>query len=165
MSSGCTCKTTKNKRTNNSSDSDSDVWASESDVEERFEPKTNEFYGLDNTPMHINLVSLKRKHGKQGYLDGLSQSKEESLQKGFDDGYPLGAKIGEKIGQLLAEVSFLKFNNQIEEKTYDEAMSDLAVTNVLSFKYFSENLSLTDILDHPVIKKWTKKLSSINSME
>jgi hypothetical protein len=44
---------------------------------------------------------LKEKHETEGYRDGVTEGKADSVQKGFDEGYSLGATLGLRIGKIL----------------------------------------------------------------
>ncbi|KAI1473702.1 hypothetical protein F4774DRAFT_30032 [Daldinia eschscholtzii] len=44
---------------------------------------------------------LQTQHTTEGYRDGITVGKAESIQAGFDEGFDLGAEIGLKAGQLL----------------------------------------------------------------
>lgn len=44
---------------------------------------------------------LKEKHETEGYRDGVTKGKAESVQKGFDEGHSLGATLGLRIGKIL----------------------------------------------------------------
>jgi len=48
-----------------------------------------------------DIPRLKEKHETEGYRDGVTKGKAESVQKGFDEGYGLGATLGLKIGKIL----------------------------------------------------------------
>ncbi|KAL3955030.1 hypothetical protein ACCO45_010593 [Purpureocillium lilacinum] len=44
---------------------------------------------------------LETEHATAGYREGITVSKESSMQAGFDEGFSLGAAIGLQVGQLL----------------------------------------------------------------
>jgi len=44
---------------------------------------------------------LKEKHETEGYRDGVTKGKAETVQAGFDEGYGLGAVLGLRIGKIL----------------------------------------------------------------
>ena len=48
-----------------------------------------------------DIPRLKEKHETEGYRDGVTRGKAESVQKGFDEGYSLGATLGLRIGKIL----------------------------------------------------------------
>jgi hypothetical protein len=48
-----------------------------------------------------DIPRLKEKHETEGYRDGVTKGKAESVQKGFDEGYSLGATLGLRIGKIL----------------------------------------------------------------
>ncbi|KAH3664289.1 hypothetical protein OGAPHI_004641 [Ogataea philodendri] len=130
-----------------------DVWLSD---DEEFKPNTSEMYGsIENEPKHADLLSLKRKHAKQGYLDGISKAKEESLQQGFDDGYPIGARIGALVGEILASLKLLLDSSMISVNDYDTALKELNITKVLQPEFFDSKLNIAGERTHPAIQKWT----------
>jgi len=47
-----------------------------------------------------DIPRLKEKHQKEGYRDGVTRGKAQSVQKGFDEGYGLGAVLGLRIGRV-----------------------------------------------------------------
>jgi len=44
---------------------------------------------------------LKEKHETEGYRDGVTKGKAETVQAGFDEGYGLGAVLGLRVGKIL----------------------------------------------------------------
>ncbi|PVH78474.1 hypothetical protein DL98DRAFT_421963 [Cadophora sp. DSE1049] len=48
-----------------------------------------------------DIPRLREKHETEGYRDGVTKGKGESVQAGFDEGYGLGAVLGLKIGKIL----------------------------------------------------------------
>ena len=50
---------------------------------------------------HSDIPRLREKHEKEGYRDGVTKGKAETVQKGFDEGYSLGAVMGLRIGKVL----------------------------------------------------------------
>jgi Essential protein Yae1, N terminal len=44
---------------------------------------------------------LEQKHETEGYRDGVTKGKAETVQAGFDEGYGLGAVLGLRIGKVL----------------------------------------------------------------
>lgn len=48
-----------------------------------------------------DIPRLKEKHETEGYRDGVTKGKAESIQKGFDGGYGLGAVLGLRVGKIL----------------------------------------------------------------
>ncbi|KAG7814279.1 hypothetical protein KL921_000553 [Ogataea angusta] len=129
-----------------------DIWLSD---DEEYKPAASENYGSgENGPVHVDLLFLKRKHAKQGYLDGISKAKEESLQQGFDEGYPIGARIGARIGEILAQMKTLLRVSKITAKEYDSAFYELNIKKVLQTDYFDSKLDMLDERKHPIIRKW-----------
>ncbi|ESX02683.1 hypothetical protein KL918_002548 [Ogataea parapolymorpha] len=129
-----------------------DIWLSD---DEEYKPAATETYGLDdNGPVHVDLLSLKRKHAKQGYLDGISKAKEESLQQGFDEGYPIGARIGARVGEILAQMKSLLMSSKISAEEYDSAFHELNIKKVLQTDFFDTKLNMLDERNHPIIRKW-----------
>ena len=48
-----------------------------------------------------DIPRLKDKHETEGYRDGVTKGKAESVQAGFDEGYGLGAVLGLRVGKVL----------------------------------------------------------------
>ncbi|KAL7662601.1 Protein YAE1 [[Candida] zeylanoides] len=92
----------------------------------------------------VSTGDIERIHVKQGYVDGLSRAKEDSLQRGFDDGYPTGAQYGIRAGQVLARLA-------PDDPRLAEARRELNIANLLQRAYFDANLNADD---HPVLAKW-----------
>ncbi|KAF7877257.1 hypothetical protein EAF04_000940 [Stromatinia cepivora] len=57
-------------------------------------------FGVGNTEIS-DIPRLKEKHETEGYRDGVTKGKAESVQKGFDEGYGLGAVLGLRIGKVI----------------------------------------------------------------
>ncbi|APA08793.1 hypothetical protein SS1G_02581 [Sclerotinia sclerotiorum 1980 UF-70] len=57
-------------------------------------------FGGGNTEIS-DIPRLKEKHETEGYRDGVTKGKAESVQKGFDEGYGLGAVLGLRIGKVI----------------------------------------------------------------
>lgn len=111
-----------------------DVWGSDDSIIET-QDSTNE----------AEVADIKRRQTKQGYLDGLVTSQESELQGGFDNAFPKGAELGVLVGQLLAEI------HCYDEGRFKEAQKELNITNVLSRKYFDDDLEMNG---HELIEKW-----------
>lgn len=88
---------------------------------------------------------IERTHHKQGYLDGLSNAKELSLQDGFDEGFPSGAKLGIEVGRILSILLCY------DKNLFEQCKKELGINKVLDKKYFDEDLN---ILNHELINKW-----------
>lgn len=151
----------RNKCEDNDSKEDSDVWISEDE--------DNSSNRDDNTPSipidrneekhNLSIQSLKRKHEKQGYLDGITKARELSLQQGFDEGYPIGSQIGEIVGQLIAK-TYTRFEaKKITQEDRKRCFKELQIENVLQSKYFDDSLSISDPRNHKVIEYWIHELS------
>ena len=116
----------------NNDDVDDDIW---SDDDTKLIPQND----------------IIRSHYKKGYVDGITQAKESSLQQGFDDGYPEGAKLGIKVGEILANlINQCKDRNRQGDDDddddeqlvrFNEAKKELNIVNVLKKSYFDEDLS------------------------
>ncbi|CAG8975952.1 hypothetical protein HYALB_00007083 [Hymenoscyphus albidus] len=50
---------------------------------------------------HSDIPRLREKHETEGYRDGVTKGKSETVQAGFDEGYGLGAVLGLRIGKVL----------------------------------------------------------------
>ncbi|CAK7897499.1 protein Yae1p [[Candida] anglica] len=110
---------------------------------------TNEGIWADNDNIS-SVAAIQRAHTKQGYLDGLSQAKESSLQQGFDEGYPVGGAMGVRVGAILAQLS-----DNVEE--FNIAKNELNITKILDKKYFDNNVDLVQE-NHPILEKWEQRV-------
>lgn len=135
----CSCtngKLSLNKQqtnTNNQNNPLSDDYLSDDDREDKIIPNND----------------IIRTHYKQGYVDGITNAKETSLQDGFDDGFPKGAELGIEVGRILSK---LKQSND----EFNEAKKELNITNVLNMKYFDDGFNLIKS-SHELIVKYTQK--------
>jgi hypothetical protein len=50
---------------------------------------------------YSDIPRLREKHETEGYRDGVTKGKGETVQAGFDEGYGLGAVLGLKAGRIL----------------------------------------------------------------
>lgn len=121
-----------------------DVWHSDSESVEPEVDQSEEF-GVVYRGESFEVANLRRKHAKQGYLDGLSRGKETDLQKGFDDAYSDGAELGMQVGRILGRLYM--------EKKDESALEELAIKKVLSEKYFDGDMNLLS-QPHELVKKW-----------
>jgi hypothetical protein len=48
-----------------------------------------------------DIPRLKEKHETEGYRDGVTRGKAQTVQVGFDEGYGLGAVLGLRVGKVL----------------------------------------------------------------
>ncbi|RGP68509.1 ABC1 containing [Fusarium longipes] len=122
---------------------------------------------------------LQTEHTTAGYREGITVSKESSLQAGFDEGFSLGASVGLKAGQLLGllegiaeAVQSLKDaeSSHIVELA-KQAREELSTQGIFKPEYWAEDgnwkyevkpaagaeeVVFADVADaHPLVKKWT----------
>jgi len=97
-----------------------------------------------------DIPRLKEKHETEGYRDGVTKGKAESVQKGFDEGYSLGAMLGLRIGKILGLVEGIygalkgtggEYNLEVErvEKLVSEAKEDLGTRSVFGTDWWGED--------------------------
>ncbi|ODV93021.1 hypothetical protein PACTADRAFT_21042, partial [Pachysolen tannophilus NRRL Y-2460] len=103
-------------------------------------------------------LALRRQHAKRGYVEGLTENKKKSTQRGFDDGYKVGANIGLDVGKTIGILSCLKDSENEEasmkvDKIWKEMKDELFISKVLNHKYFSEDIELLDG-KHKLVEKW-----------
>lgn len=130
---------TKNTLAENEDSDVDDIWGDD-DIEE-----------LPNST-----ADIKRKHEKQGYLEGITNAKESSLQGGFDDLFPKGAQLGITVGNILGEL-----HSYNDPELFERAKSELNISQVLHKKYFDEGLELKNNPEHEVIAKWKKIVQNL----
>lgn len=128
---------------------------------------------------------LRSEHATAGYREGLTVSKETSIQAGFDEGFSLGASIGLRAGQVLGALEGIaaavvvrgQDNNNINssseetaQRLLSEARRELTVAEIFSPKYWKEDGNwrfevgkgddetvFMDVADaHPLVKKWAQ---------
>lgn len=122
-------------------------------------------------PSDIN--RLQTEHTTAGYREGITVSKEKSLQDGFDEGFSLGATVGLKAGQLLGVLEGIAEAAQTPETTelIRQAREDLSVKGIFRADYWAEDGNwkyevpepegddgavFADVAAaHPLIKRWT----------
>lgn len=149
--------------------SDSDIWA---DSDDEYKPNIvdDEFYGeKPDIAENSEISALRRVHAKQGYLEGLSSAKEESLQEGFDKGYPLGAHIGVAVGKILGKLQFIStmpdLDPQIKgqaRRALEEAKTELMIQRVLNRRHLEDELTLAND-NHVLIQHWEQKVNELTS--
>ncbi|RGP63427.1 ABC1 containing [Fusarium sporotrichioides] len=123
---------------------------------------------------------LQTEHTTAGYREGITVSKESSIQAGFDEGFSLGASVGLRAGQLLGllegiaeAVHGLKDadSSQVVELT-KQAREELSTQGIFKPEYWAEDgnwkyevkpaadaeeVVFADVADaHPLVKKWTE---------
>ncbi|ANB14302.1 Yae1p [Sugiyamaella lignohabitans] len=129
-----------------------DVWASSGD-ENNPDPEN----GPPTNEVPSDLVRLRRDHFNTGYIDGITQTKDEALQTGFDEGYPIGAEIGQQAGQIIG---FLQGQGLRDlERT---ATLELSAERLFSKEYWTSSTQKTWQGDtHPLIAKWTTLVNNL----
>ncbi|KAK7756536.1 Protein YAE1 [Diatrype stigma] len=71
-----------------------------SDSEAPFGAGSHEHSNANDT-LPPDIRRLQVTHSTEGYREGITVGKAQSIQAGFDEGYNLGANVGLKAGQLL----------------------------------------------------------------
>lgn len=123
---------------------------------------------------------LKEKHETEGYRDGVTQGKGQSIQAGFDEGYSLGAVLGLRIGKMLGLLEGIAAAVRAAggdaaenvERSYQNAIIDLKTENVFGKDYWGEDgiwlwsvpgeekggdVVFEDVVGaHPLVDKWEK---------
>ncbi|TQS35321.1 hypothetical protein Golomagni_04265 [Golovinomyces magnicellulatus] len=114
-----------------------------------------------------------------GYRDGISQGKEECVQRGFDEGFGLGAIIGLRVGMILGILEGVSKGAQVAngeaqriKQMWQAAENELSTTNIFGVEWWSEHgvwlydvqgdieseeVTFYDVAKaHPLLKKWEK---------
>lgn len=126
---------------------------------------------------------LKEKHETEGYRDGVTKGKAESVQEGFDEGYSLGAVLGLKIGKILGSLEGIcgalkaggegyKGEWERVERLWGEAKKELSTQSVFGREWWGEDgvwrfeipgerngkeVLFPDVAGaHPLVVKWEK---------
>ncbi|KAI1392242.1 uncharacterized protein F4822DRAFT_120968 [Hypoxylon trugodes] len=121
---------------------------------------------------------LRVQHRTEGYRDGITIGKAQSIQAGFDEGFDIGANIGQAAGRILGllegVVAALKDNRHCPlERTIgllSDAAGDLSANSLFSAQYWTSDgvwtfpvkgssddgdASSQDVANqHPLIMKW-----------
>ncbi|KAK9239911.1 hypothetical protein V1525DRAFT_397117 [Lipomyces kononenkoae] len=141
-----------------------------------------------STLVSPDLQRLQRDHSQQGYLDGITMGKPESVQQGFDSGYPFGAELGLQVGRVLGMLQGLRslaagikqressvddlerrarselldiqnlFNSQYWR--VDETTGDIFPRWVSDVEYKTADSSVV-VAKHPVVHRWTDTVESL----
>ena len=121
---------------------------------------------------------LETEHATAGYREGITVSKESSMQAGFDEGFSLGAAIGLQVGQLLGTLEgvFDAVKGEpgeaakVAESQLAMAREELATSRIFSTDYWAPDGNWTykveaceggDVLfsdvakAHPLLRKWS----------
>ncbi|KAK0111653.1 Essential protein Yae1, N terminal [Cadophora gregata] len=129
-----------------------------------------------------DIPRLREKHETEGYRDGVTKGKGESVQAGFDEGYGLGAVLGLKIGKISGLLEGILAGLRGEglgmegERTRMEglvkgAKEELSTTSVFGREYWGEDgiwkfevgkegdgegeVVFPDVAAaHPLVRKW-----------
>ncbi|KAH7386473.1 hypothetical protein BKA64DRAFT_711697 [Cadophora sp. MPI-SDFR-AT-0126] len=139
-------------------------------------------------PSHLNagnlepsdIPRLREKHETEGYRDGVTKGKGESVQAGFDEGYGLGAVLGLRIGKILgmlegilAGLKGLGMERERMMALVESANKDLSTQSIFGREYWGEDgiwkfevgkegqpegegeVVFTDVAAaHPLVRKW-----------
>ncbi|RYP72784.1 hypothetical protein DL771_003968 [Monosporascus sp. 5C6A] len=129
---------------------------------------------------------LQVTHSTEGYREGITAGKAQSIQAGFDEGYNLGANVGLKAGQLLgllegiaaalgqwrADTGADADRSECADRLFADARQELRTERIFDEAYWAPDGSwryevkstrddgeivLEDVAnDHPLISKWTR---------
>jgi hypothetical protein len=135
-----------------------------------------------------DIPRLKEKHETEGYRDGVTKGKAESVQAGFDEGYGLGAVLGLRIGKILGLLEGIYFAIGVTEgeewrvekervgTLYEDAQRELNTQSVFGREWWGEDgiwkydvpgegegkeVVFPDIAAaHPLLKKWEENVDA-----
>ncbi|OTB07290.1 hypothetical protein M426DRAFT_317975 [Hypoxylon sp. CI-4A] len=135
------------------------------------------FTHSDN-PASLDSRRLQTQHTTEGYRDGITAGKVESIQAGFDEGFSLGANVGLKAGQLLGLLEGLSAalkehglssSTSMDQLVFDAA-KDLSTDSIFSEQFWTSDggwkypvigsrgngdVLFEDVArEHPIIMKW-----------
>jgi hypothetical protein len=123
---------------------DDDVWGSDSD-----------------TPDISQTTKVRRDHYNSGYLDGITQTKEQQLQNGFDEGYPIGAAIGLQVGRILGALQGSGLTDL--EKA---AAKELSPDHIFAQEFWDEKANPKWAGDfHPLVFKWIERVEQFTGIQ
>ncbi|KAF5017833.1 hypothetical protein F66182_10204 [Fusarium sp. NRRL 66182] len=139
-------------------------------------PVAEQGYRDEGTAHPSDIHRLQTEHTTAGYREGITVSKESSLQAGFDEGFSLGASIGLKAGQLVGLLEAIAeavrtLDNQDARRVMElttKAREELGTESIFKPDYWAEDgnwkfevpgvddVVFADVADaHPLVKKWT----------
>lgn len=110
----------------------------------------------DIEDLQNSTADIKRMHTKQGYLDGISNAKESSLQEGFDDLYPKGAQLGIAVGGILGALA-----SNSDQELFKQAKEELNISRVLQKEYFNQDLDLKEEKAPEIVSKWQEIVQNL----
>ena len=126
-----------------------------------------------------DIPRLRSSHSTAGYRDGISTSKELSLQPGFDEGYSLGAVFGLRVGYILGALEGLCSAHLQEseerkrcKKLVKEARETLDIEIIFGREWWGEDgiwkyevqgkeeeVTFREVVDaHPLVKRWIDRV-------
>ncbi|KAL9071121.1 MAG: hypothetical protein Q9161_004460 [Pseudevernia consocians] len=126
-----------------------------------------------------DIPRLHSTHSTAGYRDGISASKERSLQPGFDEGYSLGAVFGLRVGYILGALQGLcSAHSQASEggkglrQLLKEAREHLVIEKIFGREWWGEDgiwrydvqgreeeVTFRRVVDaHPLVRRWVERL-------
>jgi len=119
-----------------------------------------------------DLPSMKRQHMTDGYREGLSIGKARVMQSGFDEGYPIGVKIAMRVGPILGvleaylackSIEAIPGMRHIVKSTYDDALHDLSISNLLDNQDEKTLLASKTIPEaaETIISFWEGKVTAV----
>ncbi|KAI2462899.1 hypothetical protein F4781DRAFT_418455 [Annulohypoxylon bovei var. microspora] len=136
----------------------------------------------DDNGISLDTRRLQTQHTTEGFRDGITAGKVESIQTGFDQGFNLGANVGLKAGWILGLVEgvagALKETGHHSPAHTDQLLSnavkELSTESLFSGEYWASNGSwkypvkgsrsdgeilFEDVAsEHPVIIRWEKMI-------
>lgn len=130
---------------------------------------------------------LQVTHSTEGYREGITVGKAQSIQAGFDEGYNLGANVGLKAGQLLGLLEGIAaalgqhggHSDHAESSVHANqllatARQELRIESIFDEVYWTpdgswkydvkgarddDEIVLEDVANaHPLVSKWTRIL-------
>jgi hypothetical protein len=145
-----------------------------------FEPHEDSWHKARGNVEYSDIPRLKEKHETEGYRDGVTKGKAESVQAGFDEGYGLGAVLGLRIGKILGLLEgicgALRSGEEWKEESarveglLDEAKKELSTGSVFEREWWGEDgiwkfevegegegkeVTFPDVAGaHPLVRKW-----------
>ncbi|KAI1097751.1 hypothetical protein F4804DRAFT_326628 [Jackrogersella minutella] len=143
----------------------------------------SELTGYQNQSRTENSISLdtrrlQTQHTTEGYRDGITAGKVQSIQPGFDQGFSLGANIGLKAGWILGLLEGVNralketadHNSAKVDQLLSDAVKELNIDSIFAEEYWASDGSwkyivkgsktdgqilFEDVADeHPIITKW-----------
>ena len=131
-----------------------DVWDTDEDV------TVSKGTGDENTTLSLDVQRLRGIHSKQGYVEGLMESRERSTQRGNDEGYQVGSDLGFRVGRVLGVLQMLanicdgseEVDFQRIEEDFKLAIRELNINTFINQETLRDGKKAAEVVQ--VVDRW-----------